>query len=157
PRFLRPWRFATSCRNALAAAPAHVSIGFDKTWGQDVLYPQGGLHAASTEHNYRKQRSSLLRGLARTLKWFDLAHWSYSLLERFQYCGQQRPLVVVNSHMVAHHFHRFYNISPDELRVIYSAIDPDRFVEHDRPRRRLEFRQQCGLAPQETVALFVAM
>jgi UDP-glucose:(heptosyl)LPS alpha-1,3-glucosyltransferase len=157
PRFLRPWLFAAACRKALAAEPAHVSVGFDKTWGQDVLYPQGGLHAASTEHNLRKHRSPIARGLARAIKWFDLAHWSYSLLERRQYLGSRRPLVVVNSHMVAHHFQRFYGISPDDVRIIYSAIDPDRFIEHDRPRRRLEWRQQWGLSPQETVALFVAM
>src|SRR5437879_262307 len=45
PRFLRPWRFAKHC---LAAMGSHdVTVGFDKTWGQDILYPQGGLHAAS--------------------------------------------------------------------------------------------------------------
>src|SRR6476619_4908775 len=41
PRFLRPWAFAAACRRALRAADAEiVSIGFDKTWGQDILYPQ---------------------------------------------------------------------------------------------------------------------
>ena len=47
PRFLRPWRFGAACERALAHNAHDVSIGFDKTWGQDVLYPQGGLHAAS--------------------------------------------------------------------------------------------------------------
>src|SRR5207244_3351781 len=126
PRFLRPWLFSAACRRALAADRHHVSVGFDKTWGQDVLYPQGGLHAASTEHNVKKHRSALVRGVARATKWFDLAHWSYSRLERRQYCGPDRPLIVVNSHMVAHHFERFYGVNPDELRVIYSAIDSDR-------------------------------
>ena len=36
-------------------------------------------------------------------------------------------------------------------------IDADRFVEHDRLRRRLEWRERSGLAPEATVALFVAM
>src|SRR5262245_47661425 len=56
PRFLRPWRFAAACERALAAASHDVTVGFDKTWGQDVLYPQGGLHVASAEHNLRKHR-----------------------------------------------------------------------------------------------------
>src|SRR5208282_119947 len=50
PRFLRPWRFGTACARALRGTKHHVTMGFDKTWGQDVLYPQGGLHAASAEH-----------------------------------------------------------------------------------------------------------
>src|SRR6267378_1156924 len=94
PRFLRPWLFSAACQRALAADRHHVSIGFDKTWGQDVLYPQGGLHAASTEHNLRKFRNPVVRGLARAAKALDLAHWSYSRLERRQYCGPDRPLIV---------------------------------------------------------------
>src|SRR5437588_237202 len=44
PRFLRPWRFGRRCLRALADQQHDVTVGFDKTWGQDVLYPQGGLH-----------------------------------------------------------------------------------------------------------------
>src|SRR5262249_10601727 len=54
PRFLRPWWFSRACRRALRAASHRVSIGFDKAWGLDVLYPQGGLHAASAAHNLLK-------------------------------------------------------------------------------------------------------
>src|SRR2546425_863192 len=54
PRFWRPWRFARQCLIALRASTHDVTVGFDKTWGQDVLYPQGGLHAASFEHNLAK-------------------------------------------------------------------------------------------------------
>src|SRR5438874_203226 len=41
PRFVRPWRFAADCERAVRAGRHEVSVGFDKTWGQDVLYPQG--------------------------------------------------------------------------------------------------------------------
>jgi UDP-glucose:(heptosyl)LPS alpha-1,3-glucosyltransferase len=34
-------------RGALRNHRHDVTMGFDKTWGQDVLYPQGGLHVAS--------------------------------------------------------------------------------------------------------------
>jgi UDP-glucose:(heptosyl)LPS alpha-1,3-glucosyltransferase len=157
PRFLRPWRFGAACEQALRNAGHQVSVGFDKTWGQDVLYPQGGLHAASAQHNLRKYRGRLVRGLARLARGFDLAHWSYSLLERRQYLGPSRPLVVVNSDLVRRHFQRHYGISASEVRVVHSAIDAGRFTEHDRPKRRLEWRQRWGIAPEETVALFIAM
>jgi UDP-glucose:(heptosyl)LPS alpha-1,3-glucosyltransferase len=157
PRFLRPWRFGAACLRAMRGAEHDVSIGFDKTWGQDLLYPQGGLHAASAAHNLHKYRSRWVRRLARWVKRLDLAHWSFSWLERRQYQGPRSPLVVVNSEWVRHHFQRYLGVSVRDLRVVRSAIDPDRFLEADRPRRRLEARQQWGITPEETVALFAAM
>src|SRR5262249_19708124 len=120
-------------------------------------YPQGGLHAASAEYNLRKHSSRWLRGLARVVKAVDLAHWSFTLLERRQYLGSTRPLVVVNSQLVRHHFQHYYGISREDLRAVPNSIDPGRFAEPDRLCQRLEWRQQWQIGPEETVALFVAM
>src|SRR5262249_33867749 len=57
PRFMRPWRFGKLCLEAMTDNVHDVTMGFDKTWGQDILYPQGGLHVASAEHNLGKFRS----------------------------------------------------------------------------------------------------
>jgi UDP-glucose:(heptosyl)LPS alpha-1,3-glucosyltransferase len=157
PRFLRPWRFGKACLEELQKQRHDVTIGFDKTWGQDVLYPQGGLHRASADYNLRKESNRLLRGLAWVFKRLDLAHWSFMRLEKKQYLGEHRPLVVVNSEMVRHHFQHYLGYSSTELRVVRSSIDPDRFHEADRPRRRVESRQNWGIEPEETVALFAAM
>jgi len=157
PRFLRPWRFAAACAGAMQRSNHDVTIGFDKTWGQDVLYPQGGLHVATIEHNLRKYRSALTRGAMRWIKKLDPANWSFRLLERRQYLGERRPLIVVNSSMVRRHFMRYYSVPEADIHVIRAAIDVNRFIEHDRPRRRLEWRQRWGIDPSETLALFVAM
>ena len=157
PRFLRPWRFSALCNEALAQNRHDLSIGFDKTFGQDILYPQGGLHAASVDHNLRKHAGRLGRFLAKLSKGIDLAHWSFARLEKLQYLGNPRPQIIVNSFMVRRHFERYYGIGADQLHVVRSAIDPGRFVEGDRPRRRLEWRQRWGLAPGETVGLMAAM
>lgn len=157
PRFLNPWIFGRRCLQAMSQSHHDVTLGFDKTWGQDVLYPQGGLHAASSEHNLRKHSSPVLRHLSRVIKWFDIAHWSYSLLERRQYVGNVPSLVVVNSHMVREHFMRYYHIPPGQLHVVRSSIDPQRFPEQDRLKCRLQYREQVGIAPNEVVGLFAAM
>jgi UDP-glucose:(heptosyl)LPS alpha-1,3-glucosyltransferase len=157
PRFLRPWRFGAACLEAIRAGGHDVSVGFDKTWGQDVLYPQGGLHLASAAHNLHKHRGRLSRSLARLLKGLDPAHRSFTLLERRQYLGHHRPLILFNSEMVRSHFRHYYGDPPVELRVLYSAIDPSRFAVSDRPRRRLRWRQHWGIRPDETVGLFAAM
>jgi UDP-glucose:(heptosyl)LPS alpha-1,3-glucosyltransferase len=157
PRFLRPWRFAAACEGALQHTRHDVSIGFDKTWGQDVLYPQGGLHAASAAHNLLKFPDTLSRTLATLGKWLDPAAWSFARLERKQYLGPNRPLVVVNSFMVRRHFEQYYGIPPESLRVVRSAVDPQRFAADDRLKRRHEERGRWMVFPEDTVGLFVAM
>ncbi|MCI0705697.1 MAG: glycosyltransferase family 4 protein [Planctomycetia bacterium] len=157
PRFLRPWRFAAACEKALANQHHDVSIGFDKTWGQDVLYPQGGLHAASAAHNLLKFPDRFSRALAVIGKWLDPAAWSFARLERKQYLSPNRPLVVANSFMVQRHFEEYYGIPPESVRVVRSAIDPARFAADDRLKRRHVERSRWRVIPEETVGLFVAM
>src|SRR5262245_14494219 len=157
PRFLRPWRFGAACERALADRAHDVSIGFDKTWGQDVLYPQGGLHAASAAHNLLKYPSRVSRFFAAAGKWLDPAAWSFARLECKQYLGPQRPLVIVNSRMVQRHFEEYYGIPPESVRVVRSAIDPLRFSADDRLKRRHDERMKWGVTADETIGLFVAM
>lgn len=156
-RFQRPWRFGRAVELALANSRHDASVGFDKTWGQDVLYPQGGLHAASAAHNRRKFANPAVRFFASAAKWFDPAAWSFSRLERKQYLGESKSTVIVNSRMVLGHFAEFYGIGPDRLRVVHSAIDPGRFAAPDRPARRFAERRRWGVADDTPVGLFVAM
>src|SRR5262245_4563394 len=100
PRFMRPWRFAAACEQALAHNSHDVSIGFDKTWEQDILYPHGGRHVASAAHNLLKFPEGISREFARFGKWLDAAAWSFARLERKQYLGPNRPTIIVNSRMV---------------------------------------------------------
>jgi UDP-glucose:(heptosyl)LPS alpha-1,3-glucosyltransferase len=156
-RILRSWRFAAACERALQKAHHDASIGFDKTWGQDVLYPQGGLHVATIEHNLRKYCNPLARAFMRLARSVDPANRAFRALERRQYLGRRQPLIVVNSQMVRRHFQHYYGIGPENVHVVRAAIDANRFAEQDRPRRRLEWRQRWGIDPSETVALFAAM
>ncbi|MCI0380255.1 MAG: glycosyltransferase family 4 protein [Gemmataceae bacterium] len=157
PRFLKPWRFSRLCRDALAGARHDVSIGFDKTFGLDVLYPQGGLHLASAAHNLRKFPSPFARGCVRLAKALDIAHWSFRAIERRQYVTGTPAAIIVNSRMVRDHFQQYWNIGPERLQVVHSAIDPGRFPEHDRPSRRHAVREQWGINPLACVGLLAAM
>jgi len=157
PRCLRPWYFGAACLKATRERHHDVTVGFDKTWGQDVLYPQGGLHVAAAKHNLRKYPGRAARGLATLGKLLDTAYWSYLLLEHRQYLSSRRPLIVVNSRMVRDHFQKYYGVEQGDIRIIPSAIDPERFAEHERPKRRVEGREQWGSGAHETAGLFVAM
>jgi UDP-glucose:(heptosyl)LPS alpha-1,3-glucosyltransferase len=136
PRFFRPWLFGSVCFKAIQQRPDLVSMGFDKTWGQDILYPLGGLHVASIRHNLRSFRQPFARALNRLGKFLDPSHWTFSRLERLQYLGKHRPLIVVNSEWVRGHFQHFYGLPKGSMRVVHLAIDPERFVETDRLARR---------------------
>lgn len=156
-RFLRPWHFGRAVEAALAKATHDVTIGFDKTWGQDLLYPQGGLHAASAVHNRRKHSSAILRTVASAAKFIDPAARSFAKLERKQYLGGAKPVIVVNSRMVRDHFGEFYGIGPERLRVVHSAIDPNRFVDGDRAGIHRAERELWNVADDVPIGLFVAM
>lgn len=157
PRWLRPWRFSATVRAALDRDRPEVSIGFDKVCGPDIYYPLGGLQPASAAHNLLKYRAPWQRIAAATVKAVDLAHHSFTRLEREHLLGPKPPLLVVNSALVRAHAWRYYGIPPERVRVIHNAIDPARFNECDRPRLRAEERRRGGIGPSETVAAFVAM
>ncbi len=157
PRFLRPWRFASACETALKQNAHDVTVGFDKTWGQDVLYPQGGLHLASREYNRRKHTNAFIRTLADIGKFLDPAARSFAKLERKQYLGTDRPIIIVNSEMVQRHFQHYYHLGADRVQVLRSAIDPLRFQAEDRVARRAAERSKWNVSAEEPIGLFVAM
>src|SRR5262249_50957955 len=123
PRFLRPCRFAAACQ-CECSAHHDVSIGFDKTWGQDVLYPQGGLHAACLDHNIRKYSSALPRVVARLLKAIDPAARSFARLERKQYLTEPQPTIVVNSELVRGHFPQHSSIAARRSCALHASVVP---------------------------------
>ena len=157
PRFLRPWRFAESCLEALRRHPVDVSLGFDKTWGQDILYPQGGVYSASRAHNLLKHPPGTARVGAKLARTFDLAGISFARLERRQYLTEPRPIILAISDMTRRHFHEYLGLSESAVRVLHAAIDPERFSADDRPARRDQERRDWGVAPEEVVGLFVGM
>src|SRR4051812_21928526 len=55
-RWERIWSFAANSEKALRAAESGIdcTVGFINTWHQDVLIPQGGVHAASLEANAKR-------------------------------------------------------------------------------------------------------
>jgi UDP-glucose:(heptosyl)LPS alpha-1,3-glucosyltransferase len=157
PRFLKPWFFSAACRRELERGGHQVAVGFDKMTGTDVVYPQGGLYAATVEHNLLKYRSPLLRRFLGVCKALDLSHRSFVALERRQYLGNRRPLVIAISEMVRTHFRLHFGMESRDLRLVRLATDPERFEARDRPRRRQEWRETWGASPTDTVALFAGM
>lgn len=153
-RFLRPWQFAKACYQSLQQHSFDVTVGFIKTWGQDVLMPQGGFHAASSEHNLQKITSPVLRGFMRLIQKINPKQWSFRALERRQ-LFDFASLLVVPSKMVQRHAWDYYHIGEARVKVVHNAIDTERFPTQDRLLIRSQMRDQHQLLPEDNVGLFV--
>lgn len=157
PRFLRPWQFGWSCLESLKRHRHDVSMGFDKTFGQDIHYPQGGVYIASQRANRRKYSSSLVRHAAGAVKWIDPAVRSYTMIEQRQYRGEPRATPIAISEMTRWHMTKHYGIAPSDAPVLHAAIDPARMEATDRFVIRQTIRTRWGVEPEMPVALFMAM
>jgi len=157
PRFLKPWRFASACIDALRENPVDVSMGFDKTWGQDILYPQGGLHTASRVQNLIKNEPGFYRLSARLIRMVDVSSFSFTRLERRQYLTSSRPTVLAISRMVQGHFRQYLGLDGQSVHVLHASIDPERFSASDRLVRRARERSSWHVTADDIVGLFVGM
>jgi UDP-glucose:(heptosyl)LPS alpha-1,3-glucosyltransferase len=157
PRFLRPWRFSRACARSLSRYRHDVTIGFDKTSGQDVLYPQGGIYSASVDANLSKHRTRFARLAARAAKSADLAAHSFRTLERHQLSNSRQFEFVVNSEMVRRHAVNYLHFDERRIHVVHAAVDPDRFISVDRAAIRAALRKQWQANESTPVGLFVAM
>lgn len=156
-RSRRIWDFAKNSETALKTQPFDCVIGLINTWHQDILIPQGGVHAASLEANGRRfppgwRRSLYSRSKTLNPKWWGL----YRAIEREQYDPARQTRFVAVSRMVARDLQRFHAVPDERVSVIPNAIDPGRMLVTDRAAIRARIRARHGLADADLVGLFVA-
>lgn len=156
-RWERIWSFAANSEQALRAAESEIdcTVGFINTWHQDVLIPQGGVHAASLEANAKRFPAGWRRRLYVLGKGANPKRWIYRAIEARQYDPARRTRFVAVSGMVRGHLERHQGVSPDRVDVIPNAIDADRLAVPDPAGARREFRARFGLGDDDLIALFV--
>ena len=155
-RSARIWSFARNAEAAIRSAPAYVCVvGFINTWHQDVLIPQGGVHAASREANARRFAPGWRRTLYQVAKSSTFRAALYRAIEERQYDPARGTRVVAVSEMVRRHLERFHKVSRERIWVIPNAIDTDRLAVSDARERRESARGRLGLREDDLLALFV--
>jgi UDP-glucose:(heptosyl)LPS alpha-1,3-glucosyltransferase len=148
--------FAESSEKALAMTePYDCVVGFINTWHQDVLIPQGGVHAASLEANSRRFPAGWRRSLYVAAKRSNPRSLLYDWIERRQYDPARAVRVVAVSEMVRAQLERFHGVPRDRITVIPNAIDAERLAVANVAATRLKVRQRLGLMATDLVALFV--
>lgn len=155
-RWSRIRNFAEASERALKAADHDCVIGLINTWHQDVLIPQGGVHAASLEANSRRFPPGWRRWLYLLSKRVQPKSWGlYRTIERRQYDPARPTRYVAVSHMVQEHLERFHHVAPEKIRVIPNAIDSERIQDANGTAARAAVRERHGLLDSDVVALFV--
>ena len=151
------WNFAVDSEAMRRAANRYdCTVGFINTWGDDVLIPQGGVHAASRHANAKRFAAGWRRNLYMLSKQLNPKQLLlYRAIERRQYDPRRSTRFVAVSTMVQGHLHRFLNVAPERVRVIPNAIDADRLKVADPVIVRRAFRAEHGLKPDDLTALFV--
>ena len=147
--------FARNSEAAIRAEAPDCTIGFINTWHQDILIPQGGVHAGSLEANSRRFPDGWRRSLYVAMKKLNPKWRLYQTIERKQFDPARGTRVVAVSRMVRAHLERFHGVSPSRVRVISNAIDADRLAIADPAAAREDVRARHGLAEGDVVGLFV--
>jgi UDP-glucose:(heptosyl)LPS alpha-1,3-glucosyltransferase len=156
-KWQRLWNFAQNSEKALIALANtyDCSIGFINTWHQDILIPQGGVHAANLAANSMRFPPGLRRHAYLLGKATNPKRWIYKAIETRQYDPKRGSRIIAVSKMVAGHLERYQNVASDRIDVIPNAIDATRLNVPDTKQTRDSFRKQFGLQSRDLVGLFV--
>jgi UDP-glucose:(heptosyl)LPS alpha-1,3-glucosyltransferase len=150
------WSFAENAEAAIRAAGHYdCVIGFINTWHQDVLIPQGGVHAASRAANARRYPHFWQRIAYRAAKLATPRARRYRDIESRQYDPARRTYVIAVSEMVRGHLEKYHRVPRERIRVIPNAIDVERLAVSDGNERRHRVRSEFGFRSDDLVALFV--
>jgi UDP-glucose:(heptosyl)LPS alpha-1,3-glucosyltransferase len=149
------WSFARNCEAALAKGDHDCTVGFINTWAQDVIIPQGGVHAGSLQANSLRFGNGLIRRLYVLGKMLNPRYSVYKAIERRQYAPERQARVVAVSHMVRRHIQQFQHVPRQLIQVVPNAIDADRVRVAHPGAVRCALRNRLGLEPSDLVGLFV--
>ena len=111
---LRQWRFDHVASRIAAQLPVDATIGFGRTTTQDLHRASGGCH---------RTYSRLLPPWKR----WSLKNLLELHLEKRLYTSGKTELFIVNSSLAGRQIQQEYGIAPDDVRLIYTAVDTERY------------------------------
>jgi glycosyltransferase involved in cell wall biosynthesis len=141
---IRMWQFEKEASRAVIDLPVDVTIGFGRTTRHDLHRAGGGCHRIYSE-------------LLSPFKRWGLKNRLELNLERRLYTEGHTKKFIVNSTMVAAQLREVYDVKPERIEVIHTAVDTTRFKPAE---RRAELRAdllQALRAPDRPIFLFVSL
>ncbi|MDI6732381.1 MAG: glycosyltransferase family 4 protein [Planctomycetota bacterium] len=136
--------------------------GFGRTYLQDVYRVGSGCHWEYLKHRHLFRQTPKAFGIGRAInflgkliQYLNPRNQVIMHLERKSFStGAYRKIICI-SEKVKEEIQRYYNISDENIRVIYNGVDPERFNIANRAKYRSDIRKQYGLTDNAVVLLFV--
>jgi UDP-glucose:(heptosyl)LPS alpha-1,3-glucosyltransferase len=147
------WRDASFARRARAAWRRErfdVVQCHERIPGCDVYRAGDGVHRRWLE--LRRAAAGPLERLGMALNPY---HRYVCRAEQRMFEHPRLRAVVCNSRMVREDILRAFRVAPDKLHVIYNGVDLEHFHPRERERLRGAARAELGVAPRDTLFLFV--
>ncbi len=124
---------------------------------QATLYqPRGGTVAESIERNLAVLGGSTTRALKRMGNALNFKRRYQLATERRLFADDDGPMIVAISDYVARQLREHYGVSPDRVRKIYNAVEPDRADDEQRRRDRADIRRGYRIRDSELLVVLIA-
>ncbi len=153
PSFLSGVSFFKNCTAALAAS------AFDVFNTHGCICPFGGVHWVHSLQRAWLEKSRQFRPPMSLARWRQRLNPLHPVLlrkEREHFAGRRYRKIIALTEQVRHDLNRFYGVPAEDVVVIPNGYSPIDFNPNVRSERRVGMRAKLGLAPDETVLLFVA-
>ena len=137
-------RFAQRSAALVPDLKADAVLGFGRTWRQDLHRAGGGCHA---------HYSNLLPWWKR---WKPKNQLELDLERKLYTSGQTRHFIV-NSSMVRTELAEAYQVPPERVSVIHTAVDTQRWQPAATPEIRQDLRRHLGIPDGVTALLFASL
>ncbi len=150
---LKYWTFAVNAPKIIKKTQIKFDVvhGFTQTLFQDIYRVGGGCHWDYMMHTYPLMQSRF----GRILICLNPRHFSLLLLERIIFKRKHYKQITCISEQCREEIIHHYQLSPDDIEVIYNGVDTHIFASQNKMRCRDAVRAKYGIAPDEVLLLFV--
>lgn len=150
-RFLKILSFAFFSHLLLRRRSFDLILGFGKTYYQDI-YRDG----AGCLQDYQKYSLAVIKNpLRRWLRKISPYQQAIQLLETLRFKQGNFKKIIANSEFVKAQILHRHQVRPEQVEVVFSGADCERFTPANLRTQRDEVRKKFGIAPEAFVILFV--
>ena len=143
PRFMRQISFAWFAHHQIKKGRFDLIHSHDRIFKMDLF----SMHGIPHKTWIRRMRQKRLSLFDRCMAW----------VEKKGLTRRPQPTVLPVSHLVKDELMQSYPFDEKRIFVMHPGVSMEGFFQLDREKCRREIRQRHGLAPKETVLLFVGM
>lgn len=143
--------FARNSARMLAREEFDIVHGFSRTWRQDIYRIGGGCHSEYLRQTYPWANTAH----GRLFIALNPRHRAIIGLERKRFDRRNYKRLTAISELTKREIAREFNVPPEDITVIYNAVDASRFEPARLLPARINARERLGLAGKDTAILFV--